>query len=60
MNDNEENNNNEESVDNPFIDAVHNGKWSDLKASTEKVVATKIHKRVEARKEELINKAIGK
>lgn len=53
-------NENEETISNPFIDKIHNGKWTELKTAVEQTVAKKIHDRVENKKMEIIDKAIGK
>lgn len=58
----EKNETNEETnfVSNPLIDAVHNEKWSKLKEVTEKTVADKIHARIKAKQQDLLDKVIEK
>lgn len=49
----------EEPVENPVIDAVHNGNWTDLKAKIEKQVADKIQDRIQLAKTEYLSKTRG-
>jgi hypothetical protein len=46
-------------VENPTIDAVYNGNWSDLKSKIEKQVADKILNKIDKAKDEYLSKIRG-
>jgi hypothetical protein len=47
-------------IKNPFIDAVHNGKFSQLKDEYEKKIAVKIVNRIETEKSKYMDKITGR